>query len=258
MSRSERYPRDTSRRSGLWPISCVLIVLIGVAGFLFYHYSPVRAAGSAASQVMEGAKDLVREFTRENITTTFRSKLISLADTKGGRLEVAELESIEEFRRESSSRLFGTTISEARATAVFKFHVPLRDGWQIDVEEAENIRACRVIAPALRPSLPVAFRSDELETRSSEGWLRWDEEEEMSTLLGQITPELERRAHKNVDVARETARKTIKEFVQTWLLENDQWRDDRFSIVEVQFSDEVPDAEREAEVTPAVTATALP
>ena len=123
--------------------------------------------------------------------------------------------------------------------AVYKFHVPLRDGWRIDVEESGDVRACFVVAPALAPSLPVAFKSDELETRSSEGWLRWDEKEEMAALLAQITPELNRRAHKNVAAARETARKTIKDFVRTWLFENGQWGDDRFSVIDVKFADEV-------------------
>ena len=245
MSKTESSSR---RRGNWWPICTVLIVLIAAGVFLMYHYSPMRFAESTADKVIEGARDFVREFTRENITTTFRSKLISLADTNGGLLEVAELQSVEEFRREASTPILGTTVSEARATAVFKFHVPLGDGWQIDVEESDAVRACIVVAPELRPSLPVAFKSDELETSSSEGWLRWDQEEEMATLLEQITPALERRAHKNVNVARETARKTIKDFVKTWLFENNQWSDDRFSVIEVKFADEVTD-EMEAAVT---------
>jgi len=199
---------------------------------------------------MEGAKGLVRHFTAKNITTTFHSKLVSLKHTNGGRLVVAELESVEEFRREASSSILGTTVSEARASAVFEFFVPMDDGWDIDIKESDDLRACVVVAPMIKPTLPVAFRSDELELRSSEGWARWDEQEEMASLLAQITPELNRRAVKNVASARETARKSIKDFVRTWLLESNQWSDDRFSVIEIKFADEVEEEPPNSEVSP--------
>ena len=66
-------------------------------------------------------------------------------------------------------------MSEAVAEAVFKFHVPLREGWEIEIVENDDVRACRVVDPVLTPSLPVAFKTDGLRTRSNEGWLRWDE-----------------------------------------------------------------------------------
>lgn len=234
-----------------WPICTVLIVLMLLGAFFLYHYSPLRVAGGATDRLVVGAKEILDSFTQKTIKTTFESKLLSLADTNGGLLEVAVLETSETFRRETSSAFRGTTISEATADAVFKFHVPLREGWKIEIEEGDDVRACRVIAPMLRPSLPVAFKSDKLKTRSDEGWLRWDESEEMSTLVAQITPQLEVRAYQNVDAARETARKSIKDFVRTWLSDNGQWSDDRFSYVEVQFADEViPENEPNAEAAP--------
>ncbi|MGK0186543.1 MAG: hypothetical protein ACI9R3_002326 [Verrucomicrobiales bacterium] len=231
---------DPKIKRNWWPICTVVIVLLLLSAFFLYHFSPIRVAGSATDRLVIGAKEILKDFTRETISMTFESKLLSLADTNGGLLEVAVLESSETFRREASSTFRGTTVSEASVDAVFKFHVPLRDGWEIHIEEGEAVRACRVVAPVLAPSLPVAFKSDRLKTSSSEGWLRWDESEEMATLVGQITPQLERRAFENVEAAREVARKTIKDFVRTWLLENGQLTEDRFSYVEVQFVDEIP------------------
>ncbi|MDA0814034.1 MAG: hypothetical protein O3C21_16790, partial [Verrucomicrobia bacterium] len=218
----------------------VVIVLLLLGAFFLYHYSPIRVAGSATDRLVVGAKELLKDFTQDTIKTTFESKLLSLADTNGGLLEVAVLETSETFRREAASTIRGTTVSEAVAEAIFKFHVPLREGWQIEIVENDDVRACRVVAPELTPSLPVAFKTDGLRTRSSEGWLRWDESEELAALVAQITPELERRAFQNVESAREVARKSIKDFVRIWLLENGQWSDERFSFVEVQFADEVP------------------
>ncbi|MEZ5325015.1 MAG: hypothetical protein R3F19_08120 [Verrucomicrobiales bacterium] len=230
---------ESKSRSNWWPFCAVLMVLMLLCAFFLYHYSPLRIAGSTTDRLVGGAKELIKDFTQDTITMSFESKLLSLADTNGGLLEVAVLESVETFRREASSTFRGTTVSEAVAEAVFKFHVPLREGWEIEIVENEDVRACRVVAPVLTPSLPVAFKTDGLRTKSSEGWLRWDESKEMSALVSQITPELERRAYQNVESAREVARKSIKDFVRTWLLENGQWSDDRFSFVEVQFADEV-------------------
>ena len=226
----------------------MIIVLILVAAFFLYHYSPVRAAGSAADRMLGSASELVKSLTEENIKMTFESKLLSVADTKGGLLEVAVLESVENFRREASSSFRGTTVTEASAQAVFKYHVPLREGWEIAIEESDEVTKCQVVAPVLQPSLPVAFKSDQLRTSSKEGWLRWDESEEKDALLAQITPELNKRASSNIESVREVARKTIKEFVHNWLLE--QWSDERFSYVEVQFADEVETSAPGAEDMP--------
>lgn len=234
-----RYPT----RRNWWPFSVVFVVLILAGAFFLYHYSPLRVAGSATDRIVGGARELLREFTRDDIALAFESKLLALRDTNGGRLVVAELQTAETFRREVTSAFRGTTVSEVSTDAIFKYEVPLQGGWQIDIEESGEVRACRVIAPCLQPSLPVAFKSDGLRTRSSEGWLRWDETEEMEALMSQMTPELEKRAFAHLDSARETARKTIKDFVRTWLLENDQWNDDRFGFVEVQFADEVSAAD---------------
>ena len=242
---------DSKQRRSWWPFCTVLIVLLAICAFFLHHYSPIRATESVTDRLVGGAKGIIRELTQDNIKTAFQSKLLSLRDTNGGLLEVAELRSAETFRREASSSFRGTTVTEVSAEAVFKFHVPLKDGWQIEVEETAEVRACHVVAPPIAPSLPVAFKSDQLKTRSSEGWLRWDESEEMAALMGQLTPELEKRAYDNVESARESARKTIKDFVRTWLLENDnQWSDERFSFVEVKFADEIPHTESPTEQIP--------
>ena len=39
-------------------------------------------------------------------------------------------------------------------------------------------------------------------------------------------------------LAREPCRKTVAEFVKTWLLKEDHWRTDRFRTIKVIFADE--------------------
>jgi len=221
--------------------------LILAGAFILYHYSPIRAAERTAQSVLKSASEVIAGFTRDDIAVTFRNELTSIADTNGGLLEVARLESTEEFRREVKSPFRGTTVSEIKARAVFKYHVPLRDGWSIEIEESPRARVCQVVAPALVPSLPVAFQSESLEAKSAEGWLRWDGDTEMDALMASVTPGLEERAHRNLDLVKDKARRSIKEFVKTWLLDNDQWREDRFSAIEVKFADEVSEVDVPAE-----------
>ena len=44
----------------------------------------------------------------------------------------------------------------------------------------------------------------------------------------------------SVDLVRESARRTVAEFVRSWLLIEDHWREDRFRSIVVVFPDEHP------------------
>ena len=84
---------EPKSRSNWWPVCTVLIVLLLLGAFFLYHYSPIRVAGSATDRLVVGAKEFLKDFTQDTIKMTFESKLLSLADTNGGLLEVAVLES---------------------------------------------------------------------------------------------------------------------------------------------------------------------
>ena len=229
-----------------WPIAVVLIVFILVCGFLLYQCTPrglVGAGENTADKAVETMTKVLDAFKKDTITTTFTDRLTDISKSHGGLLEVAVIESVEEFRRTTTSTWRGTTVSEIRVPAVFKYDVSLKDQWIIETRESENANICIVLAPKLKPSIPVPIMTHRMERQSQEGWLRWDAEEEMGVLLSEITPHLNRRARLKTKLARDKARLAVGEFVKTWLLEADHWRQDRFSIIQVVFSDELKDNE---------------
>ena len=80
-----------------------------------------------------------------------------------------------------------------------------------------------------------------MERYSERGWLRFNEEEQMEELERSITAALSERAgdSRHLEMVRERCRLELAEFVRSWLLHEDHWREDRFRSVTVVFADEV-------------------
>jgi len=116
----------------------------------------------------------------------------------------------------------GETVTEIRAGVTYRYYVSFNDPWDIDVSD----HTCMVKAPALRPSLPPAIHTDTMEKRIERGWFRFDAERQMADLEKAITPTLVEYASdpRHLNLVRETARKTVAEFVRRWLLKEDHWR----------------------------------
>src|SRR5690606_34281154 len=137
-------------------------------------------------------------------------------------LEVATLEATETLRRSDDLRLawdllpLGTTTTEIQVPAVYRYHVELAEAWYIEVEGT----VCRVVAPRLRPTLPVAIHADRMVKRVDQGWGRFDGQQQMAELERSLTAHLTASAlHRDhVDLAREPARRTIAAFVSDWLI----------------------------------------
>ena len=136
----------------------------------------------------------------------------------------------------------GKTVSEISIPVTYRFHLHLRDRWQLDVVG----NTCVVRAPAIRPSLPPAIHTEGMQKRSDAGWARFDAREQMAELEHTLTPRLTRHAGdpRRLALVREECRKTVAEFVRDWLLREDHWRHDRFSSIKVVFADE-PNAKPE-------------
>ena len=229
-----------------WPRAIVLVVFILVCGFLLYQCSPgglLKTGNKTADKAVEKASRILDAFNRENITTTFTDKLTEISNSRGALLQVAVIKSIEEFKR-STSNWRGTTVSEIRVPTVFKYNVSLEEQWVIETRESDNAKICIVLAPKIKPSLPVPILTHQMERYSKEGWLRWDAQEEMEALVSEITPHLSRRARMKAKLARDKARLAVGEFTKKWLLEADHWREDKFSVIQVVFQDELQQKSR--------------
>lgn len=246
---SESEPRWLSIIRALrWPaviLALAGVVLLGVRELRETAREGGRATADAVRALGEGAAGIAGRFATGSITTTFVSAIPRLVPDGGTLLELAAFEAVETLSRTDDRRIFfdlvpvGSTVSEIRLPVTYRYHLRLDEPWTLSVSDG----VCVVRAPAIRPTLPPAIHTDRMEKRSESGWLRFDETEQMEALERSLTPRLAARAQDpdHLDLVRERCRRRVAEFVQSWLLLEDQWGPERFTHVEVIFADEKDD-----------------
>ena len=210
------------------------VLVIGILAWLF--------AGTIRDVVI-WVRDLPGRLTQQQILETFRQSVAEIISTKGDILEVATMqtdETVTKFDMKTALNelvYLGTTISEIRTPVVYRYHIRLSDHWQLDVDQG----ACIVQAPALRPSLPPAIRTEGMEKKSEAGWLRFNAAENLTALEKELTPALEKRAGNtaHLNLIRESARKSVADFVKKWLVKNANSHPDSIRSITVIFPDEV-------------------
>lgn len=188
------------------------------------------------------ADTIIGGFTKNDITQVFRENLIKVTATDGDILEVATLDMEETLKRYDTKSIawnlinIGTTVSEIRVPAVFRYHVKLSDDWQVSVENDTAI----VVAPVLRPSLPPAIHTDKMEKKSEAGWGRFNADDNLSALEKSITPSLQTRAGQpsHIDKVRGPARKAVAEFVKKWVVGRDADARPKVKRIIILFADE--------------------
>jgi hypothetical protein len=176
------------------------------------------------------------------ITQEFKEYLPTVGYTDGI-LETATSSVPETFTHSDSAWLFttvplGTTVSEIRVPAVYRYHVQLSDPWKLMTRGP----VCIVLAPQFDASLPPAIVTGQMEKSTSNGWLRFNGNDNLASLEKGITGELNKRANDKThrDYVREASRQSVAQFVKTWLMKEDAWREDRFHQIVVLFPDEAP------------------
>jgi hypothetical protein len=90
--------------------------------------------------------------------------------TEGGLLEVSTVRTLETFDATREETILGIsvgkTLARIRVPAVFRYHIPLAKEWKFLIKDKTFI----VIAPPVKPSLPVAIDTGKLEAQSSGTW----------------------------------------------------------------------------------------
>jgi hypothetical protein len=195
-----------------------------------------RQSGSDGS-----SKESVRALSRQELTERFTSSIPEL--TRELNLELATAEFIETFdRNESKSVLWGllplgTNTGSIVVPVTYRYHLRLLERWQLEVKGAILI----VRAPEIRASVPPAFNSAEMRTRSSRGWLRLPPDDLLAQLHRDLTPTMTGLASdpRRINLVRETCRQSVAEFVLRWL-DGEKSRLPAVQHVHVQFPDENP------------------
>ncbi|MEE2943474.1 MAG: hypothetical protein VX413_08720 [Verrucomicrobiota bacterium] len=248
MSNEPTKSTPTGFAAWRWPTAFVLVAALSLVAFVILIRTPERlieTAGRGAAGVAGALKDASANFLQGNITETFVASLPKLESNRGGLLELAKVTATETFR--SADELTydfkwfeidaGTTTTEIRLPVTYRYHLRMRDEWQLFVTNA----VCVVHAPAIQPSQPPAIHTDRMEKSSDEGWARFNAEEQMAKLEKTITPTIRDYAgdERHLGVVRENCRKTVSEFIEDWLLREGQWGEGRLRFVKVYFPGEV-------------------
>ena len=212
----------------------VLCLLALIAGFFYLQYPEIFQAFTGLK--VDNAA-IERDFIA-SIPTIFR--------TPGGNLELAGLNATETFISSDTAKMpflnmnipGATTTVIITVPVVYRYYVPLRDQWDITVQE----NACIIIAPELRPMLPPAIQSENMQIKTIEGPLAFDGAEKQAKLLQSLTPQLEANARDStkIKLVREEARKTVAEFIQAWLLQRGDWGEQKIERLQVYFRGESP------------------
>ena len=120
--------------------------------------------------------------------------------------------------------------------AVFRYHIELAPEWKVLLRDKTFV----VIAPPVKPTLPIAIDTARLEAEASGGWSLITGQTLIDELQRSITGALAGKATSAtyIQLQREEARKTVTEFVAKWLITQERWKSASEYSIRVFFSDE--------------------
>ena len=220
--------------------AAVAIVAIVTGAALMVLRSARSLPGEIADSGRKALSDLrevAAAFRTGSITTTFHGDATSVAGTT--RLQFAELKQEEVFeRRDAAAVLWGAlalpdVVVEARAPVVYTYFLDLDKEWRFRLESG----IVTVTVPAVEWNRPAPDVSA-LRFTVREGSVFRDEQLVVERLHAELTPLLERRARDHVPLVRETGRRKVEAFVETWLVQ--RFSDGRQYRARVVFADEPP------------------
>lgn len=160
--------------------------------------------------------------------------------TPGGLLEVSTIAAEERFDSTTQHTVLGVpvgrTIAQIRVPAVYRYHIPLAKEWNLRLTGDAMV----VVAPPVRPSLPVAIDTGRLESFSAGLWSPFTGADAVAALQHSITAQLAAKAGSPPLIAlqRESARKTVAEFVEKWVVAQPRWQATKSPTIFVFFADE--------------------
>ena len=202
---------------------CALLIILTISGLIFAQDYRGKVQGTIsddAGAAIPGVK-------------------VILHNDKTG-VEVSTIATEERFDSTTSHTVLGVpvgkTVAQIRVPAVYRYHIPLQTEWKIRVLGETLV----VVAPKVQASLPVAVDTGKLETFTSGLWSPITGTDAVAALQKSITSTLGKKAASEqlVLLQRESARRTVSEFVQKWVVSQSRWKNGKAPTVLVFFEDE--------------------
>ena len=179
-------------------------------------------------------------FSPEAVQTAHSTQDMVVMRTPGGLLEVSTITAEERFESTTQHAVLGVpvgkTVALIRVPAVYRYHIPLAQDWSFRIAGSTLV----VVAPSVRPSLPVAIDTGKLHSFSSGLWSPITGQPAVDALQKPITLKLGQKAAtpQLLLLQRESARQTVSEFVQKWVVDQPRWKGVKPPTVFVFFEDE--------------------
>ncbi|MDF1826075.1 MAG: hypothetical protein P1U68_15625 [Verrucomicrobiales bacterium] len=239
---SEKPAEKDEKKIGL-PGAVFGIFALLIAAGLIVFFSFVWLGKQGMNSATDAVVKVVAAFKPEEVVETFDEwRALEAKGNEGNILEVATATSTERFSRKTNLAMFGktlplgTTVSEISVPATYRYHIDISDEWFVTSDGKRLL----VLAPELRPSLPVAFDTASVQKKSQSGWGRWDGDANMEELERTITSKLEIRASDEATLSRvrDASREAVAKFVKSWLLSREAWGENKFEEIVVMFEGE--------------------
>ncbi len=233
-------PPPAARPHGAWAFAAAAVAIVAIAvGASLYLLNSARRL---PTEMIEGSRQALRElrevaaaFRTGTVTTSFRGYATEVQGTT--RLQFAELRETEVFeRRDEAAILWGAlrlpdVVVEARAPIAYTYFVDLEKEWRFQLEGQEVF----VRAPAIewnRPAVDVSALRYEVRA----GSVFRDERLVQERLRDELTALALLRARQRLPFVRETGRRKVEAFVETWLVQ--RFSDGQAYRARVRFADE--------------------
>lgn len=217
----------------------VILIVSGMAVFFSFVWLGKQTIDAGANTIDK----IVETFKPTVVIDAFVEwRELEAKGTNGNILEVARATATEKFTRQTNLEMFGTTlplgttVSEIHVPATYRYHIDLLGEWFLTSDGNRLL----VVAPALKPNLPVAFDTGKMQKKTTAGWARWDATQNLDELEKTLTAQLGERAgsERTLKKVRKEARVAVAKFLQVWLLSQDEWAEGRFEEISVIFEGE--------------------
>ena len=201
---------------------------------------PITAVLLAASIALNAFFAYRLWFAPAAVQTTHVTQDMVVMRTTGGLLEVSTIAAEERFDSTTDHTVLGVpvgkTVAQIRVPTVYRYHLPLAKEWDFRISGGTLI----VVAPSVRPSLPVAIDTGKRASFSSGIWSPITGAAAVDALQRSITRKLAEKAASPqlLLLQREVARQTVSEFVQKWVIDQPRWKGRKPPTVFVFFEDE--------------------
>jgi hypothetical protein len=235
-----------------WAVAAAVIaVALIVTGGALYVFRSVRSlpveVAESGRKALSDLREVAAAFRTGSITTTFHGDATSVAGTT--RLQFAELRQEELFeRRDAAAVLWGAlalpdVVVEARVPIAYTYFLDLDKEWRFKLEDG----VVQVTVPRVEWNRPAPDVSA-LRFSVREGSVLRDEQLVLDRLRAELTPLLDRRARDHVPLVRETGRRKVEAFVETWLVQ--RFADGKQYRARVVFGDEATPPSPQAPALP--------